>query len=909
MTEAQNNWQDADGSVTLDMSLGISDSDLASLEILEKTLANMAVHAQNINQALSGIGGIATQVNATLTPDGTPTPASGQPAQTPGTPSGTTTAAQPTTTPQPPTSSASVAPGGSQGTSEVGGQETTQLPQAPQGRSDQTGPSQAGGGRQGKGQPAQTQGTMQADGSMVLGSVFASAFTALDGLSSPAEIEEWLNNLVGGQGQREKFDQWWESLDQKSKDKYSDRLDAADERYDQGIEQERQDTENRAWAGEQTSFRDMMSLADAQKNRRKLSDEELGQLQAFEEMYGIGPEDLANNADVIQGFISSNPMLRDTQKAYQGVNQGVEQMQLGNKIMSASGAGLGMRLMGGAGVALGAYQAANVANDWVQDRGQDFQDVRDLGNVQGKGFWGGAEYRAEAWAMGQNPFLSDRDATDIVRRAAEAGYSGEEFHDATQFMQRNLIDANISAAESMKMLRENVEAGGQSIDNLSTQMSILKDAAVESNISLGDMVKQYQAVSEAGVSAGIGGQSAGMAGIVAATAFSDDPVLQDVGGKIVAKGLTEQEIMRGNLRLDSEYGRTYTEVYGAIEDDPAALFRLIDANLGGYAEQARGMEPARAYDYFYEMTKTYGLDRNESNALLDQYLENDSFFTGAHEEAQEMHQERTVAEGDTGVTGAVKALTGVGLLDALTPGDDYAGKGVAAIDRAARGLVTSTQAGRTVAQLGSDGLGLTEIVSNLVNPATAALALSGIGGNLGITSDLPNAFLKRIAGHATGNEQWVSDADIAMAENRQERVVAQARIGGKLSTALEELLYANAPENIAFEIDGVMTPLSEMDASLLGTTEFQEGLSSGAIKVAVDSTGQGNWSSSESLTEHSMSGASGSAGLDPVTNVMVGLTPEAARLFQVESTHVSQANQGVPGYATNNEPRNPSEGR
>ena len=590
----------------------------------------------------------------------------------------------------------------------------------------------------------------------------------------------------------------------------------------------------------------LWQLGQMQANRRNLSLDQLEILETFEKATGINPNDLSALTTTLSD--AGKDLLADIgvpRAAISDITSGVQKFKSSAAIGKAAGA-LGLkgasRAIPISGQVLAALDIAQGVNTAAQGVGEKYQAQADLGNIQGRGFWGGVSGNLSAWGMGLNPFVSEQEASQIMQTALKAGYSGRDYNEVTGFMMDNLVRANISATESLKMLTTNVEQGGQSLRDLSNDMDILKDSAKNANVGLSEMVAQYNAVSRAAVDAGVVGATAGSAGLVATGMFQDSSILKGQGGEFVTNALSESAIMRGNALAGGIYGDNPSAVYDAISNDGRILFEMQDQWIGDAAREAMRLNAislGKGNNYFYQMMKNDNprITRNEADELLRMYTESSdyNYFTEQY---------------DSQVEAALS-------YESDSTGSEYY-------------------------------YGGTEYYS----------------GESQVQEDV-----------YTGEAGWRQKASMwgMGSESRRATAANWAKNSGQLSQALEGLIYAHDAENIKFLVDGEEQVMSEMDLRRLGTAEFQDKLASGEIQVAVDPEGDGTFGEFRDLGDQFMAGY----GIDNAnisdpsgsgTHVQIGLTPEAARVLQVENQWTVQANQGTPGHQVNNAPRDPNKG-
>lgn len=190
---------------------------------------------------------------------------------------------------------------------------------------------------------------------------------------------------------------------------------------------------------------------------------------------------------------------------------------------AAEGMGIGALAAGAAGVggvALGGLAA-------LEKGGSMYQGYKNMGLIRGQGAGAGAGDEAAIRTMALNPFLTTEQSRSIIMAGLTEGYSGKQFDSVTNFMADNLKNMNISVADSVGMLRKNVNEGGQSITGLAASLGVLKNlAAGGSAMSLPDMVNNFQQTSDSLITGGMSGGSAAQSAIQGMGVFGDDQVLK-----------------------------------------------------------------------------------------------------------------------------------------------------------------------------------------------------------------------------------------------------------------------------------------------------------------------------------------------------------------------------------------------
>ncbi|QZE10470.1 tape measure protein [Mycobacterium phage ScoobyDoobyDoo] len=129
----------------------------------------------------------------------------------------------------------------------------------------------------------------------------------------------------------------------------------------------------------------------------------------------------------------------------------------------------------GAGLAGTGIAAGMMVNRFVQNAGEQIQEYRNLGSIQGGGAVEGFGHEMGARVLAMNPYLTLEQSRAIYQQALRSGYTGETFDNAIDFMAENLKNMNMSTTESAEILRATVDRGNVSIQDMAKEMEQLKD--------------------------------------------------------------------------------------------------------------------------------------------------------------------------------------------------------------------------------------------------------------------------------------------------------------------------------------------------------------------------------------------------------------------------------------------------
>lgn len=174
--------------------------------------------------------------------------------------------------------------------------------------------------------------------------------------------------------------------------------------------------------------------------------------------------------------------------------------------------------LAGAGMGLGAGLAGLAA---FEKGGSMYQGYKNMGLLRGQGAASGFGDEMSIRTMALNPFLTTEQSRSVIMAGLTEGYSGKQFDNVTEFMTTNLKDMNVSVADSVQMMRKNVNEGGQSLQGLGASLAVIKGlAGGNTSMSMPDMVAAFQQTSGSLVSQGMTGGSASQAAIDALGGWS-----------------------------------------------------------------------------------------------------------------------------------------------------------------------------------------------------------------------------------------------------------------------------------------------------------------------------------------------------------------------------------------------------
>ena len=311
---------------------------------------------------------------------------------------------------------------------------------------------------------------------------------------------------------------------------------------------------------------------------------------------------------------------------------------------------LGGRSLGALGIAGGALTAGVAANAAVQAGGQQIQQYRNMGSVTGDGATEGLGYEVAIRAMAMNPFLTNDQSRQIIMSALSEGYTGQEFETVTDFMAENMKSMNMDVAQSTQILRQNVEEGGQSIQQLNLDLAALKSSTEGGVMSLQERTQLYQQTSGSLIDMGIGGDQASAMALRSLELFEDDRTLSGAFTNILANpsdALVLQSARSAGHSVRNAYQAK--QVMGESGDLDSAIYDQL-RSFAVRIEQ-RNNDDLTKRQMFNQRLQSLGINMppGESNALYEELIAEGS--ENRYQEATERFESEQfgVQEDDTNV--------------------------------------------------------------------------------------------------------------------------------------------------------------------------------------------------------------------------------------------------------------------
>ena len=342
---------------------------------------------------------------------------------------------------------------------------------------------------------------------------------------------------------------------------------------------------------------------DAAETRRALGErvEELGRrfrADAQNTSSALGASDLGDVLGTAQNFLGGEGLL------------GAAPGGIGAAIGSAA-----TRALPWVGGAYLAYQGVNALKEQTAE-------LTALGMEGGGGLREGMGYQMAVQQMAMNPMLTTQQSKQIVMTALSEGYTGKEFDTMTQFMADNMTEMNLSVNDSVKLLKSNVEQGGQSVKSLGTQLEAL-NATVGTGVSgRAEIQEAFVNVSQTGVDLGMGGSDAGRMGMIAANLFQDqrdgrNNILAGRGGDLM-NALANSQSMQ--VRLGARHDIPYWEVPDRLGEEGTYEKELLDM-LAEEAKRPAFESNPEAFRIYLQQAYGLQMNRHQATQLREQLIE------------------------------------------------------------------------------------------------------------------------------------------------------------------------------------------------------------------------------------------------------------------------------------------------
>lgn len=292
-------------------------------------------------------------------------------------------------------------------------------------------------------------------------------------------------------------------------------------------------------------------------------------------------------AELGKGVIGGLRGLKSASLADNASGLGAIAKNIGGALFASGGGltslGTGLAIGGGA-LGIGALGLGA-----VEEGGQVYQGLKNLGQTHNQGAGGGLGYEMGMRMMALNPFITTEQSRQIMMGALNTGYTGKEFDTVTEFMATNLKNMNLQVGDSVKLLTTNVQQGGQSIGGLATQLNTLQQLSGGSAQTNVQGQQKFIATSGLLTQAGIAGDVSGAQAIQLGQWFQ-----QKTNGQVDPLATAGQDIT--NKPLGSlQFQGLLASLPGMLNDQggampsgtlPQAAIQTSGNNLSGNIEKA-----------------------------------------------------------------------------------------------------------------------------------------------------------------------------------------------------------------------------------------------------------------------------------------------------------------------------------
>lgn len=355
-----------------------------------------------------------------------------------------------------------------------------------------------------------------------------------------------------------------------------------------------------------------------------------------------------------EGFLEKQAAAEEEQASLLSTAADVAQLnpQLAEKL-TARAAGMTGKLGGmarlaplakGAGVVGAGIAGVAAINAGVQKTGEWAHDMQGVGVQMGGGFGQGLAFEAQIRTMAMNPFISTEQSRQIMQQALQSGYTGKEMDTMTDFMAENLKQMNMEAAESMKLLQQNVLKGGQETASLQAQLSQNVGMAGETNLSTEQINDFYGRFSGGLIDQGGGGAPSGAISQEFSTLYEDNPVLREQGRDVLSgmfmNNPTFQAYFRQQVGADGiptsampRWAANNMEPGEVTEASIESLQRMLQPYMAGYTSG----DPAKVELAIQGAASALNTTPNVAEEFLADFA-SDRAFSRARENSQQWEE-------------------------------------------------------------------------------------------------------------------------------------------------------------------------------------------------------------------------------------------------------------------------------
>ena len=229
------------------------------------------------------------------------------------------------------------------------------------------------------------------------------------------------------------------------------------------------------------------------------------------------------------------------------------------RLSGVSGAaGMALKGAGAAGLVIGGLAATQNVGEW-------YQGLAAQGMQRGGGFEEGAAFEMQTRTMAMNPFISLEQSRKIMQSALSQGYTGKEFDTVTEFMTENLTKMNIDVAQSVKVLQNQVQLGGQSLAGAQAGLETVHQLAANPDFKLTgpETMEIVNRSVEQGIGVGLSGAQAAESGNFAGAVGGEDFTLKGKLGPAIENAFLKSPAMQQRLAAQINYSGPLSGAYAA----------------------------------------------------------------------------------------------------------------------------------------------------------------------------------------------------------------------------------------------------------------------------------------------------------------------------------------------------------
>lgn len=313
----------------------------------------------------------------------------------------------------------------------------------------------------------------------------------------------------------------------------------------------------------------------------------------------------------------------------------------------------------------------------IQAGGQTYQDFQNTGNMAAGGAGAGMMYQGMATSMALSPFVTSGQAKEYMNAALSEGFKGDEVDTVMGYMEENYRKFGMKTRDSVELLQSASDIGGQSLESLSSTLTLLKDTSKDAEYSLGAATSSMTKMTKQITGQGGSGQLATGASVYTNAIFNDSR-LKDKGADIGSSLLANEDLQE--LTAQNEGAGTPAQLLESLGNDSQAYVETEMEALRKQLESTgikRGMSskeimnsPNRLGESAFAILNKFGANvkTKEEAAIAAEIVMNEKGETAAVEKVNEERSTPTKLSGAAGfeTSGILGATVGTVKNVALT---------------------------------------------------------------------------------------------------------------------------------------------------------------------------------------------------------------------------------------------------